>query len=179
MLEIIKKYAIYLNITIDEISKFNLNEILQLNFSNKKKLLNKIKNRDKKFRYINKISKLPYLITNKDDFFIASLLLTKPNFITNKIVESKIIQLKDGTKKQPINNSIVLIENADPGFDWVFSHNIKGLITKYGGVNSHMSIRCEELNIPAVIGLGNENYDKIKDRNMVILNCKNNQLSVK
>lgn len=179
VLEIIKKYAIYLNITIDEISKFNLNEILQLNFSNKKKLLNKIKNRDKKFRYINKISKLPYLITNKDDFFIASLLLTKPNFITNKIVESKIIQLKDGTKKQPINNSIVLIENADPGFDWVFSHNIKGLITKYGGVNSHMSIRCEELNIPAVIGLGNENYDKIKDRNMVILNCKNNQLSVK
>ena len=42
-----------------------------------------------------------------------------------------------------------------------------------------MSIRCEELNIPAVIGLGNENYDKIKNRNMVILNCKNNQLSVK
>ena len=105
--------------------------------------------------------------------------LTKPNFITNKIVESKIIQLKDGTKKQPINNSIVLIENADPGFYWVFSHNIKGLITKYGGVNSHMSIRCEELNIPAVIGLGNENYDKIKNCNMVILNCKNNQLSVK
>ena len=43
VLEIIKKYAIYLNITIDEISKFNLNEILQLNFSNKKNYLTKLK----------------------------------------------------------------------------------------------------------------------------------------
>ena len=48
---------------------------------------------------------------------------------------------------------IVVIENADPGFDWIFSHKIKGLITKFGGINSHMSIRCEELNVPAIIGL--------------------------
>ena len=38
----------------------------------------------------------------------------------------------------------------------------KGLVTKYGGINSHMSIRCEELNLPAVIGVGEENYEKIK-----------------
>ena len=38
---------------------------------------------------------------------------------------------------------IVLIENADPGYDWIFSKNIKGLITKNGGINSHMSIRCQ------------------------------------
>ena len=25
-----------------------------------------------------------------------------------------------------------------------------------------MSIRCEELNLPAVIGIGEENYEKIK-----------------
>ena len=29
---------------------------------------------------------------------------------------------------------------------------IKGLITKYGGVNSHMAIRCAELSVPAAIG---------------------------
>ena len=86
--------------------------------------------------------------------------------------------IKNGQKRQSINNSIILIENADPGFDWVFSHNIRGIITKYGGVNSHMSIRCEELNIPAVIGLGNENYDKIRICNRVILNCKNKQVSI-
>ena len=40
-----------------------------------------------------------------------------------------------------------------------FSHKIKGLVTKYGGFNSHMSIRCSELNIPAAIGVGDEIFE--------------------
>ena len=32
------------------------------------------------------------------------------------------------------------------------------LITKYGGANSHMAIRCSELNIPAAIGVGEKNF---------------------
>ena len=35
-----------------------------------------------------------------------------------------------------------------------------------------MSIRCEELNLPAVIGVGEENYEKIKNCIKVNLNCK-------
>ena len=42
---------------------------------------------------------------------------------------------------------IVLIENADPGMIGYFQKISKGLITKNGGINSHMSIRCQELNI--------------------------------
>ncbi len=177
MLEIFKIHTKNLSLKTEELSNFNLMEILDINKKNKKKILYKIKKREQKFRDINQSSKLPFLITSKSDFFIASILLTKPNFITNKIIDAKINEIKNGHKRQSIDNSIILIENADPGFDWVFSHNIKGIITKYGGVNSHMSIRCEELNIPAVIGLGNENYDKIKNCNRVIINCKNKQLS--
>ena len=131
---------------------------------------------DKKFYLINRKSKLPYLITNFNDFFIASNLLTKPNFVTSKIITRKVIEIKN--KKFDLNlfNKIILIENADPGFDWIFSKRIGGLITKYGGVNSHMSIRCEELNIPAVIGLGNDNFEKIKNDSLITINCKNKQL---
>ena len=71
-----------------------------------------------------------------------------------------------------IFNAIVVEENENG----IFSQNIKGLITKYGGVNSHMSIRCEELNLPAVIGVGEENYEKIKNCTKVVLNCKNEQV---
>ena len=53
-------------------------------------------------------------------------------------------------------DKIVLIENADPGFDFLFSYKIKGLITKYGGANSHMAIRCMELGLPAIIGSGDK-----------------------
>ena len=39
---------------------------------------------------------------------------------------------------------------------FLFSYRIRGLITKYGGINSHMAIRCNELNIPAAIGVGDK-----------------------
>ena len=34
-----------------------------------------------------------------------------------------------------MDNKIVLIENADPGYDFIFSHKILGLVTKFGGMN--------------------------------------------
>ena len=40
-----------------------------------------------------------------------------------------------------------------------FFHKIKGLITKYGGANSHMAIRAAEIGLPSVIGVG-EKYMK-------------------
>jgi phosphohistidine swiveling domain-containing protein len=71
-----------------------------------------------------------------------------------------------------IKNKIILIENADPGFDYIFSHKIAGLITKYGGSNSHMSIRCLELGIPAIIGIGEKNFESLLNSNNVYLDCK-------
>ena len=39
-----------------------------------------------------------------------------------------------------------------------------------------MSIRCEELNIPAAIGIGEDNFTNIKNFQKLILNCKNEQI---
>ena len=68
-------------------------------------------------------------------------------------------------------NKIIVIESADPGYDWIFSHDIKGLITKYGGANSHMAIRCAEFNIPAAIGSGNRLYDTILKAHSIEIDC--------
>ena len=38
---------------------------------------------------------------------------------------------------------------------------IAGLITMYGGANSHMTIRSVEYNISAAIGVGKLLYDKL------------------
>ena len=57
---------------------------------------------------------------------------------------------------------IVAIENADPGFDWIFTKNIVGLITMYGGANSHMAIRSAEFNISCAIGIGEQQFEKLK-----------------
>ena len=63
------------------------------------------------------------------------------------------------------------IENADPGYDFLFNKNIKALITKYGGLNSHMAIRCSELNIPALIGVGEKNFINISKHKVININC--------
>ena len=136
--------------------------------SNKKTNFEKLK----KQRDLNATCKLPYLITTSSDFFVASILISRPNFITESKVISKIFHLKREQNTNKIKGKIILIENADPGFDWIFNYNIKGLITKYGGVNSHMSIRCHELNIPAAIGVGEESFDKLISGDKIILNCK-------
>ena len=66
-----------------------------------------------------------------------------------------------------------MIENADPGYDFLFSYQIKGIITKYGGANSHMSIRCMELNLPSIIGIGEKNFNYLKNFKKIYINCRN------
>ena len=69
-------------------------------------------------------------------------------------------------------NKIACIKSADPGYDYIFNNKIKGLVTQYGGANSHMAIRCLELNIPAVIGLGKFKFDYYVKSKKIFMDCK-------
>ena len=73
--------------------------------------------------------------------------------------------------KEKFNGNIVFIESADPGFDWLFTHPIAGLVTAYGGVNSHMAIRANELNLPAVIGAGEELFSTWANTHEIRIDC--------
>ena len=110
--------------------------------------------------------------------FMFVLLDIKPNFITEKAINSEIKVLSKKNMNENLKDKIILIENADPGYDWIFGYKISGLITKHGGVNSHMAIRCQELNIPAVIGVGENNYQLIIKSNKIFLDCKLNKIDI-
>ena len=77
-----------------------------------------------------------------------------------------------------LHGKIVCIESADPGYDFIFLHQIKGLITKYGGVNSHMSVRCSELSLPAAIGVGEKKFKDIIQSNKINLNCLEKKIEI-
>ena len=102
----------------------------------------------------------------------------KENYITQKTQIGEIIELKKMTNLKLIKDKIILIENADPGFDFLFSHKIKGLITKYGGSNSHMAIRCMELGLPAIIGAGEKIYDHLTNSKKIFIDCNNKKYSI-
>lgn len=132
-----------------------------------------------KLQYIkNKFIKLPANIFDQNDVYYFRLEKDEPNFITNQNVTGEILILKDLMKSKKFSNKIICIENADPGYDFLFSYNIRGLVTKYGGVNSHMSIRCNELNIPASIGVGDKIFSELINSDKVQLNCANNTLKI-
>ena len=123
---------------------------------------------------LNHIS-LPSLLFNLQDLTLIANHTVLPNFITNEIVESKIINIKK-QETTNITNKIVVIDNADPGYDWIFSYKIKGLITLYGGLASHMAIRCAEFNIPAAIGCGTLVYETVNTSEKILLDCKNKKI---
>lgn len=116
---------------------------------------------------VTKALRLPALITNEEDIYNFFLEKEEPNYITQKKVLGKIASLDEKNLK----NKIVCIKSADPGYDFLFSKNIAGLITCYGGANSHMAIRCAELGLVAIIGAGESLFDKLLGANMVEINA--------
>ena len=105
---------------------------------------------------------LSFLVRSPDDLFVVPLHRSAPNFVGNSRLEGPVITLSNNSAGDlNLKGRIICIENADPGFDWIFTKGIAGLITKYGGANSHMAIRCAEFGLPAAIGCGEQLYDQL------------------
>ena len=139
-----------------------------------KELWDVVINQRKKEKTIHEKLSLPPILFAETDFKIVPTYIAEPNFITQKNIEA------DTSKDlKSIKDKIVLIENADPGFDWIFNEDIKGLVTCYGGVASHMAIRCAEKGLPAAIGCGTEIYNKVKKSKRIKIDCKNKKIQVK
>ncbi|WP_028454394.1 PEP-utilizing enzyme [Chitinilyticum litopenaei] len=118
---------------------------------------------------------LPPLITRADDALAFHMPQTEPNFITHRQVTGLVVSYQD---RERLRGAIVAIPSADPGFDWIFSHEIAGFITAYGGTNSHMAIRANELGLPAVIGAGEVLYRKWAAAELLRLDCANRRVEM-
>ena len=121
---------------------------------------------------ITRSIELPSLIQQASDFYCFERFTSQPNFVTVKRVEAVVQQL-ESKKQLDLKNKLVLISQADPGYDWLFGHGIAGLITQYGGANSHMAIRAAEIGLPAAIGVGENLYEKIAKMRRAELDCIN------
>jgi len=148
---------------------------------NKTKLKKVLKKRillNKKKKLLNDYLILPPIIFSRRDFEFIQYYVSKPNYITSNAITAKIISLGEKNESPDLTGKIVLIENADPGYDWIFTKNPAGLITKYGGVASHMAIRCAEIGLPAAIGCGEIIFDYLSTSSKIFLDCKNHQTMI-
>jgi glutamine kinase len=180
-LELISSAGRELGFSKEEISYLEISNIFSYKKFSKSSLKSfwkkKIKE-NKRRTELNNFLVLSPILSSKDDFNLIQYHSSRPNYITTKSISYQIVNLDIQKHVQNLENKIILLEHADPGFDWIFTRNPAGLITKYGGVASHMSIRCSEVNLPAAIGCGEIIYDYLKDASKVMLDCKNQQIIV-
>ena len=131
--------------------------------------------RDNKTQYQSAVQiKLPAIIVKPEDIYSFYLLNEEPNFITQKSVTADIALLSG--EDCSLEGRVVFIQAADPGYDFLFSKKIGGLVTQFGGANSHMAIRCAELGIPAVIGAGEANYREWSHYRKISVDCLKKQV---
>lgn len=121
----------------------------------------------------------PVIVCKPQDLLAHAIESCNPNFITRSSTQAPVAVLRaEDIGKRDIEGCIVLIENADPGFDWIFTHRIAGFITAYGGENSHMSIRAREFAIPAAIGVGDVKFRSLLNSKRLILDCAERRIQV-
>ncbi len=118
---------------------------------------------------------LPPLISRPEDIWAFEWPETSPNFITQREVSAHVV---GSDEHRALAGAIVCIPSADPGFDWLFSHPIAGLVTAWGGANSHMAIRAGELGLPAVIGAGELLYKKWSNASRLHIDCAARRVEV-
>lgn len=116
--------------------------------------------------------KLPPLISESAEIFSFFGARVMPNFITQKEVNAQIATQEDAE----VQGKIILIKSADPGYDYLFAKKIAGLITCYGGANSHMAIRASELGLPAAIGVGEDAFNQYLRAKRIKLDCQSEQI---
>lgn len=132
-----------------------------------------IQKNKEQYEYARQI-KLPSIIVEPKDVYSYFLLNEEANFITQKTIRAEAVRQEN--IDNDVQGKIVFIQSADPGYDFLFSRNIGGLITQFGGANSHMAIRCAELGIPAVIGVGEKNYNIWKSNIYLEVDCAKRQV---
>ena len=118
---------------------------------------------------------LPPLLWKKEQVYSFSLPDGTPNFITQNSCTADAVALPS---QEDIQGKLVLIRGADPGYDWIFSHNIAGFVTAYGGANSHMAIRAAEFGLPAVIGIGEKQFVRLSQAKRLRIDCRNRVVQI-
>lgn len=176
MLELIAAYGEDHGLNREEMSHVPLQAILELGVESGggrsvEERLRKVAEENAERHILTAAIRLPQVLFDKAGVHVVPFQVSQPNFITARKVTADAVYLGLHQPTPDLTGRIVLIENADPGYDWIFAQSIAGLVTKYGGANSHMAIRCAEFGIPAAIGCGEQRFDALLRASRLSLDC--------
>ena len=176
ILEMLAKWGAKYDFSREDLAYLHINDVLAWNavslLRTGKQYFREQVERGKELFSVGRGLQLGYLIRSPRDVMVVPQHRSAPNFIGQGSASAPIVVLDARASCDiPIAGTIVCIENADPGFDWIFTRHIAGLVTKFGGANSHMAIRCAEYGLPAAIGVGEKLFEEFIRMDRGILNA--------
>ncbi len=181
ILSLIEELSIKYGVKRDDLVYLDIKTIIglyaSLDYRDVKEIFESDIEKNKRSYNYTKAVKLPSLITKADDVYFYFLHSEEPNFVTIKSVCSETIG-EINIETATLKNKIIFIKSADPGYDFLFTKNIGGLVTQFGGANSHMAVRCAEMGIPAIIGAGESNFNLWGKAKLLELDCLNKQVKI-
>ncbi len=119
---------------------------------------------------------LPDVIINVGDIDVIDIDEEIPDYVTDKCVSGELVYYDDGHNVD-VTGKIVLLSKVTFAYDWIFTKDIKGVITKKDTKNSRIAKRCMELNIPAALGCGEKLFNTVLLMDKVELDCENGTIS--
>lgn len=179
-LKTIEQLGAQLGVSRDDMAFVDVKDILKL-YSTSLSAQVSIQNSialGKSYHKTSQLVKLPMLLRSREEVLGFKVLTEEPNFITQLSTSGKVEVLTNNSKVEELEGKIVFIESADPGFDWLFNTKLSGLVTQFGGRNSHMAIRAGELGLPAVIGAGEKHFNQWKRCERLVIDCSNQKVEV-
>ncbi|MEB3212399.1 MAG: hypothetical protein VKL39_13655, partial [Leptolyngbyaceae bacterium] len=145
-LEALADFGTSIHLTRDQLYDVDLNEFFLSRSGGvpNEEIALRIQRRSESGRQLRKLAvtcKLPPLLTEKSDLRVSVLGADQPNFIGTASVIAGCIDLDSQVTSgfSDVKGYIVMTRNADPGYDWLFASGIVGLVTLFGGANSHMA----------------------------------------
>lgn len=165
-------------ISRDQLAFCDIGDLKQLsaNIIDKEEWQQRLRARQSRYARAHLIE-LPSVIKQPNNFYVFERLDSQPNFVTIKKITAPLLLLSRQGEAN-LSGKIILITQADPGYDWLFSHRIAALITCYGGANSHMAIRAAEMALPAAIGVGEQKFEALSQARLISLDCANQLIRI-
>ncbi len=154
----------------DYIDFFEVDELEALVRSEKNFEISELAQR--KRSYENKIKiRFPDVFFGSEEFLCFEERTRLGHFIGTGSLQGDVIYLAADSSERDLRGKIVVFERGEPGLDWVFDQRPKAVLTRYGGPNSHVAIRCHEAGCKGLLGLDENSFSAVKTAKNILLNC--------
>jgi hypothetical protein len=174
LLEAIAAWGKRLGIDRDELSYLPLDEI-QAFVARPRCSSGAVLERARRWRADQEMRSLvlsPAVVWEEDQLLVVVDSEERPTFVTSSSVRAPIVSLSDlDPPTTDVRGKIVCAVRADPGYDWILGKGVAGIVTCYGGVNSHLAVRCNELGVPAAIGCGQALFRRLVNAPAAEIDC--------